>query len=170
MVYKKYQFSIHTKACVRPWSCFKSPNNCQRDVSKSKSKGILFFLLVEMVLICVAKTYKSQTVMFFTNGRNTAVDNTFKLNLYGRHTSIGVRSARNFHTIVIINLVHTFKSFLFFKLSSKLRTIKLTAKLSSKLLKKVSALPKPFCIFCKLSRNKELLNYQKMFQINVRIN
>ena len=108
--------------------------------------------------------------MFFTNGRNTAVDNTFKLNLYGRHTSIGVRSARNFHTIVIINLVHTFKSFLFFKLSSKLRTIKLTAKLSSKRLKKVSALPKPFCIFCKLSRNKELLNYQNMFQINVRIN
>ena len=64
-----------------------------------------------MVLMCVAKTYKSQTVMFFTNGRNTAVDNTFKLNLYVRHMSIGVRSARNFHTIVIINLVHTFKSF-----------------------------------------------------------
>ncbi len=76
-----------------------------------------------MVLMCVAKTHKSQTVMFFTNGRNTAGDNTFKLNLYGRHTSIGVRSARNFHTIVKINLVHTFKSFLFSKLSSKLRTI-----------------------------------------------
>jgi hypothetical protein len=126
-------------------------------VSKSKSKQILFFLPVEMVLMCVAKTYKSQTVKFFTNGRNTAVDNTFKLNLYVRHTSIGVRSVRNFHTIVIINLVHTFKSFLFFKLSSKL-------------LKKVCALPKPFCIFCKLSRSKELLNYQNMFQIDVRIN
>ena len=96
MVYKKFQFSIHTKARVRPWSCFKSPNNCQRNVSKSKSKQILFFLRVEMVLMCVAKTYKSQTEMFFKNGRNIAVDNTFKLNLYGRHTSIGVRSARIF--------------------------------------------------------------------------
>jgi len=46
-------------------------------VSKSKSIQILFFLRVEMVLKCVAKTYKSQTVVSPTlsahSGRQTVL-------------------------------------------------------------------------------------------------
>ena len=62
-------------------------------MSKSKSKQILFFLQVEMVLMCVAKTYKSQTVVSPTLSSHSGRQTVHKKK----------QSDHTFHTMVVKN-------------------------------------------------------------------